>query len=48
MMWASITILAVMAMNLGFTLARHGEERRGRYNFWSSLAVAGVEAWFFR
>lgn len=32
-MWASILILVMYAANLGIHLAKHGEDKEGKYNF---------------
>jgi len=37
-----IIFLALIVFNLGFTLAKHGEPKQGKENFWVSLISAGV------
>lgn len=36
-MIASIIILIIYAINLGITLAKNGEPKGGKYNFWAEL-----------
>jgi hypothetical protein len=36
-MIASIIILVMYAINLGITLAKNGEPKGGKYNFWAEL-----------
>lgn len=36
-MIASIIILVIFAINLGVTLAKHGEPKDGKYNFWAEI-----------
>lgn len=36
-MIASIIILVIFAINLGITLAKHGEPKDGKYNFWTEI-----------
>jgi len=40
MRWPQIIIIALYTMSLGIHLAKHGEEKTGKYNFWSSLLSA--------
>lgn len=46
--------LGLVLMGLGINLARHGEFKGGRYNFWTGLLAVGLQmsllAWggFFR
>jgi hypothetical protein len=38
-----------MAMDMGFSLAKHGKKRNTKYNFWISLisnAIIGVLVWW--
>ena len=32
-----IIIIVLFAMDLGLSLAKHGEDKEGKYNFWESL-----------
>lgn len=36
-MIASIIILVIFAINLGINLAKHGEPKDGKYNFWAEI-----------
>lgn len=38
-MIASIVILLLYAVALGISLAKHGEEKKGKHNFWSDLVT---------
>ena len=47
-MWASITILVLLAMELGMNLAKHGESKsKEKYNFWTNLLTVAFELWLF-
>lgn len=41
-MTASIILLALAFMELGIHLAKHGEDRTGKYNFWIGLISAAI------
>lgn len=36
-MIASIIILIIYALNLGITIAKNGEPKEGKYNFWVEM-----------
>lgn len=38
-----ITFIVLTALGLGITLSKHGQERRDKYNFFTSLISAGIE-----
>ena len=47
-MWASITILVLLAIELGINLAKHGEYKsKERYNFWVKILSVAFELWLF-
>lgn len=46
-MWAIITILVLQVLDLGYALAKHGEPKTGRYNFFVTLITASIEMWLF-
>lgn len=37
--------LILLALGLGINLAKHGEKRTDKYNFWSSLIGAIISFW---
>ena len=37
MIFCKIMVVILMAMSLGMHLAKHGEPRTGKYNFWAEL-----------
>lgn len=39
-MWASILILIMYTVNLGFYLAKHGEKEEKKYNFFTQLIAS--------
>ena len=38
MNWYFIAILALEVFGMGINLAKHGEDKDGKYNFWLSLS----------
>ena len=42
MIFCKVTIIVLMTMGVGIHLAKHGERRDDKYNFWSALFGAGV------
>lgn len=36
-------MLAIVCMNLGMSLALHGQEKQGEYNFWVTLIGMALE-----
>ena len=38
----TIAILILVAMNVAYNLAKHGEEKEGEYDFWTSLIEASI------
>ena len=46
-MWASITLLAILLLDLGYSLAKHGEYKENKYNFWASLMAAAIYIWLY-
>lgn len=42
MNWWFIGIILWLVLELGGTIAKHGEDRRGKYNFGASLVVIGA------
>ena len=34
-----LAVIFIMVLNLGLVLGKHGEERKGKYNFWIELIV---------
>lgn len=47
MIFCKIVIVAILILNLGFTLAKHGEIETKRYNFWTTLVGTGIEFLLF-
>lgn len=41
-MTASFILLFLLAMYLGINLAKHGEDKTGKYNFWICLFSAAI------
>ena len=41
-MTASIILLVLAAMELGIYLAKHGEHKTGKYNFWIGLLSVAI------
>lgn len=41
-MIASIILLVLAAMELGIYLAKHGEHKTGKYNFWIGLLSVAI------
>lgn len=41
--WPQITLLAILALNLGINLARHGERKNEKYNFFIALFGIGLD-----
>ena len=41
-MIATIILLAIMLIDLGINLAKHGEYKDGRYNFWATLIAVVI------
>lgn len=41
-MIASIILLILAAMELGIYLAKHGEDKTGKYNFWTGLFSVAI------
>lgn len=41
-MTASIILLFLLAMYLGISLDKHGEDKTGKFNFWTSLFSAAI------
>ena len=37
-----ISILLLYAMSLGMNLAKHGEPKEGKYDFWSTLLSCAI------
>lgn len=46
-MIASIIILALLGMSLGISLAKHGQPKEGKYNFWLQLFATIIELILF-
>lgn len=46
-MWASITLLAILLLDLGYSLAKHGEYKENKYNFWASLIAMAIQIWLY-
>jgi hypothetical protein len=44
-MWPQFTILFLVVLGLGISLARHGEPKTGYESFWVSLTTAAFEFW---
>lgn len=42
MIFCRITLIVLMAMSVGMHLAKHGERRNDKYNFWYALFGAGI------
>lgn len=40
-----IIYLALVLLGLGSHLAKHGEKKEGKYDFWSSLIAQGIIIW---
>lgn len=38
-----IIIIILFAMDLGLSLAKHGEDKEGKYNFWVALICVLIE-----
>lgn len=36
-MVATIVLLVLLVLDLGFNLGKHGEPKDGKYNFWTTL-----------
>jgi hypothetical protein len=43
--WPQFTAVALLLLSLGHTLAKHGEPRDGKYNFWGGLFATVL--WLF-
>ena len=41
----AIIILVLIVLGVGIELAKHGEPKEGKYNFWLALCVAALEIW---
>ncbi|MEZ2132510.1 MULTISPECIES: hypothetical protein [unclassified Sinorhizobium] len=41
--WPQLVIIALSAMGVGINMAKHGEPRKGKFNFWIALSVAAIE-----
>ena len=44
-MWAIITLVVIWCIGLGISLAKHGEEREDKHNFWYTLIGVLFEIW---
>lgn len=42
MHWPQLVWLALVMIGLGVDVARHGQPKTGKYNFWSSLAAIPI------
>ena len=40
--WPQITLLTIMTIDLGINLARHGEHKNEKYDFFTALFVTGI------
>ena len=38
----SIVVAVLYTLSLGVDLAKHGQQRTGKYNFWASLLAFGI------
>lgn len=43
--WPQYTILFLIVMGLGISLARHGEPKLERESFWTSLFAYAITVW---
>lgn len=41
----AIIILVLIVLGVGVDLAKHGEPKEGKHNFWLTLFVAALEIW---
>lgn len=41
--FCQIVLTALYVMSIGMHLAKHGEPRDGKYNFWTALIGAAIE-----
>ena len=41
----AIIKLVLIVLGVGVELARHGEPKEGKYNFWLALCAAALEIW---
>ena len=46
-MIATIIIIILLAIDLGMSLAKHGEPKGGTYNFWVTLLAVALQAYLF-
>lgn len=46
-MVATIIILCLIAADLGIAITKHGESKKGKINFWTTLFVAIIELILF-
>lgn len=44
-MWAIIVLAILYCMSLGVHLAKHGEDRTDKYNFWLTLFITILDWW---
>lgn len=42
-----IILLALMGINLGLNLGKHGEPKDEKYNFWGCLIATGIQVLLF-
>lgn len=42
-----IILLALMGINLGLNLGKHGEPKNEKYNFWGCLIATGIQVLLF-
>ena len=43
--WPEYIVLALIAMSVGWNLAKDGEQREGTYSFWWSVVAAALHIW---
>ena len=46
-MIATIIIIILLAIDLGMSLAKHGEPKTGKYSFWVTLLAVAIQAYLY-
>jgi hypothetical protein len=44
-MWALIVLICITFIDLGIYLAKHGQPRTDKFNFWLYLFCAAIQWW---
>lgn len=45
MNWYFITLLALYCMSMGAELAKHGQPRESKHNFWTTAISVAISLW---